>query len=234
LEQGIARDLQVGLGDELVFDVQGVPIATRVASVREVEWRRIQPNFFVVFPDGVLEDAPAMHVLVLHVRSSGESARLQREVVKAFPNVSAIDLTLILQTVDAILGKISFVIRFLAMFTVLTGFLVLVTALLAGRYQRVQESVLLRTLGASRGQILKILLVEYFFLGLLAAMTGILLAVPAAGALAKFVFHTPFAPEPKSLLLALLIVPGVTVVTGFLMSRGVLKHPPLAILRAEG
>ena len=233
LEQGIARDLQVGLGDELVFDVQGVPIATRVASVREVEWRRIQPNFFVVFPDGVLEDAPAMRVLVLHVRSSGESARLQREVVKAFPNVSAIDLTLILQTVDAILGKISFVIRFLAMFTVLTGFLVLVTALLAGRYQRVQESVLLRTLGASRGQILKILLVEYFSLGLLAAMTGILLAVPAAGALAKFVFHTPFAPEPKSLLLALLIVPGVTVVTGFLMSRGVLKHPPLAILRTE-
>lgn len=234
LEEGIAKDLQVGLGDELVFDVQGVPITTRVASLREVEWRRIQPNFFVVFPDGVLEDAPAMHVLVMHVRSSEESGRLQREVVKAFPNVSAIDLTLVLQTVDAILGKISFVIRFLAMFTVATGCLVLVTTLLTGRYQRVQESVLLRTLGASRGQIFKILLVEYFSLGLLAALTGILLAVPAAWALAKFVFHTPFAPEPGSLLVALLIVPGITVVTGFLMSRGVLNHPPLAILRAEG
>jgi putative ABC transport system permease protein len=234
LEQGIAADLQVGLGDELVFDVQGVPIATRVASLREVEWRRIQPNFFVVFPDGVLEDAPAMHVLVMHVGSSQESARLQREVFKAFPSVSAIDLTLVLQTLDAILGKISFVIRFLAMFTVLTGLVVLVTALLSGRYQRIQESVLLRTLGASRRQVLKILLVEYFSLGLLAALTGIVLAVLAAWALAKFVFHTPFAPEPGALLVALLMVPGITVLTGFLMSRGVLHQSPLAILRAEG
>jgi putative ABC transport system permease protein len=234
LEQGIAKDLQAGLGDELVFDVQGVPVTTRVASLREVEWRRIQPNFFVVFPVGVLESAPAMHVLVMHVASSGESARMQREVVKAFPNVSAIDLTLVLQTVDAILGKISFVIRFLAMFTVLTGFLVLVTALLTGRYQRIQESVLLRTLGASRGQIVKILLVEYFSLGLLAGLTGILLAVFAAWALAKFVFHTPFAPDAIPLLIALLIVPGITMITGFAMSHGVLNQPPLAILRAEG
>jgi putative ABC transport system permease protein len=234
LEQGIAKDLQVGLSDKLVFDVQGVPITTRVASLREVEWRRIQPNFFVVFPKGVLESAPAMHVLVTHVASSEESARMQREVVKAFPNVSAIDLTLVLQTVDAILGKISFVIRFLAMFTVLTGLLVLVTALLTGRSQRIQESVLLRTLGASRGQIFKILLVEYFALGLLAALTGILLAVLAAGALARFVFHTSLAPEAVPLVMALLIVPGITVITGFLMSRGVLNQPPLAILRAEG
>jgi putative ABC transport system permease protein len=234
VEQGIARDLQVGLGDELVFDVQGVPITTRVASLREVEWRRIQPNFFVVFPRGVLESAPAMHVLVTRVASSPESARMQSEVVKAFPNVSAIDLTLVLQTVDAVLVKISFVIRFLAMFTVLTGFLVVVTALLTGRYQRLQESVLLRTLGASRGQIFRILLVEYLMLGLLAAFTGIVLAVLAAWALARFVFHTPYAPEAIPLLLALLIVPAITVSTGFLMSRGVLNHPPLAILRAEG
>ena len=233
VEQGIARDLHVGLGDELVFNVQGVPIATRVASLREVEWRRIQPNFFVVFPDGVLEDAPAMHVLVMHVASSRQSAQLQREVVKAFPNVSAIDLTLVLQTVDAILGKISFVIRFLAMFTVATGLMVLVTALWTGRYQRVQQSVLLRTLGASRGQILAILLVEYFALGALAALTGILLAVPAVWTLSRNVFHVSFALSPGALLCAFLIVPAITIVTGFLMSRGVLNQPPLALLRED-
>jgi len=165
LEQGIAKELGVGLGDEIIFDVQGVPVKTRVASLRTVEWRRIQPNFFVVFPRGSLDDAPAMHVLVTRVASSEESARMQREVVTAFPNISIIDLTLVLQTVDSILGKISFVVRFMAMFTVLTGLLVLVSALVTGRYQRVRESVLLRTLGASRGQILKILVVEYFALG---------------------------------------------------------------------
>jgi putative ABC transport system permease protein len=233
VEQEIAKDLQVGLGDELVFDVQGVPVTTRVASLREVEWRRIEPNFFMVFPRGVLESAPAMHVLVTRVDSSQASARMQRAVVKAFPNVSVIDLTLVLQTVDAILGKISFVIRFMAMFTVLTGLLVLVSALAAGRYQRVQESVLLRTLGASRGQILKILLVEYLALGFLAALTGILLAVIAAWALMRFVFHTPFAAEWESVLIPLVLAPGITAVAGFLMSRGILSQSPLSILRAE-
>jgi putative ABC transport system permease protein len=140
---------------------------------------------------------------------------------------------LVLQTIDAILGKISFVIRFMAMFTVLTGLLVLLSALAAGRYQRVQESVLLRTLGASRGQILKILLVEYFAHGFLAALTGILMAVIAAWALTRFMFHTPFVLDWKSVLIPLVLVPGITALTGFLMSRGILSRSPLSILRTE-
>jgi len=233
LEQEIAKELQVGLGDQIVFDVQGVLVTARVASLREVDWRRTQPNFFVVFPRGVLERAPATHVLLTSVSSSEESARLQREVVKAFPNVLAIDLLLVLQTLDSILGKISFVIRFMAMFTVLTGLLVLVGSLVTSRYQRVQESTLLRTLGASRGQILKILAVEYLSLGLLAAFTGILLAMMATWGLTKFVFHVRFALEGSPLLVALLVVPSLTVLTSLLTSRGILNHPPLAILRAE-
>jgi len=233
VEDGIAKELQIGLGDEVTFDVQGVPLKTRVASLREVDWRRVQPNFFVVFPRGALESAPAMHVLVTRVASSEESARLQREVVGKFPTVAAIDLTLVLQTLDSILTKISFVIRFMAMFTVLTGLLVLVGALVTGRYQRIQESILLRTLGASRGQIFRVLLVEYLALGLLAALTGVLLATAAAWALSAFVFKASFVLPLAPLFVALLAVPALTVVTGLLMSRGVLNHPPLAILRAE-
>ena len=234
VEEGIAKELGVGLGDQIVFDVQGIPVTTRVASLRTVEWRRIQPNFFVVFPRGSLDDAPAMHVLVTRIASSDESARMQREVVKAFPNVSIIDLLLVLRTVDSILGKISFVVRFMAMFTVLTGLLVLVSALVTGRYQRIRESILLRTLGASRGQILKILVVEYFALGFLAALTGILLAILAAWALAAFVFKVTFVVAILPLAIALFVVPAITVITGLLISRGILNQPPLAILRAEG
>jgi putative ABC transport system permease protein len=234
LEREIARDLGVKLGDELKFDIQGVPVTTRVASLREVEWRRIQPNFFVVFPKGALDDAPAMHALVTRVGTSELSGRLQRETVQAFPNVSVIDLTLILKTVDSILTKISFVIRFTAMFTVLTALFVLVSALLTGRYQRMRESVLLRTLGASRAQIVKILAAEYLSLGVLAATTGILLAEAFAAALAKLVFQTPFHLEIRPLLAAFAIVPALTVFIGLLASRGVLDHPPLEVLRTEG
>ena len=150
LERDIARDLGVGLGDKIIFDVQGVPVAGRVASLRAVNWRRMQPNFFVLFPAGVLESAPSIGVLLTRVASSAESGQLQRKVVETFPNVSVIDLTFVLQTVDAILSKVSFVMQFMALFTVLTGVLVLAGALVSGHFQRVRESVLLRTLGASR------------------------------------------------------------------------------------
>jgi putative ABC transport system permease protein len=233
VEEGVAKELHVGLGDELGFDLQGVPINGRIASLRQVDWRRIQPNFFIVFPRGVLEDAPATDVLVTHIDSADQSAHVQSTVVTKFPNVSIIDLRLVLQTVDSILTKISFVVRFMAMFTVLTGLLVLAGALLTGRYQRVQESILLRTLGGSRKQILRILLVEYLSLGLLAALTGIFLSIGAAWALCHFVFHMQFALAFLPLLAALVLVPGLTVFTGMMMSRGVLNQPPLAILRGE-
>ena len=221
------------MGDEVTFDIQGVPLKTRIASLREVDWRRVQPNFFVVFPRGVLEGVPMMRVLVTRVNSTEQSATLQREVVSKFPSVSVIDLTLILQTLDSILGKIAFVIRFMAMFTVLTGLLVLVGALMTGRFQRIQESILLRTLGASRAQILRVLLVEYASLGVLAALTGVLLAAAASWALSVWVFKMAFAPPLWPLLGPLLGVPALTMLTGLLMSRGVMNHPPLSILRAE-
>jgi putative ABC transport system permease protein len=233
VEEGLAKTLKVSLGDELVFDIQGVAIKTVVASLREVDWRRLQPNFFVVFPLGVLEEAPSFHILVTRVGSSVKSAELQRALVKRFPNVSTIDLTLVLQTVDSLLSKISFVIRFMALFTVGTGLIVLVASILAGRYQRLQESVLLRTLGASRRQILCILVIEYFTLGSLASLTGILLSVAASWGLAVFVFKIHYSFSITPLVVAMLVLSGLTVFTGLLTSRGICDHPPLEVLRSE-
>ncbi len=233
LEEGLAGDLRVGLGDQIVFDVQGIPVTTRVASLRAVNWRRMEPNFFILFPAGALEQAPGTDVLVTRVDSSAQSAQLQRAMVKAFPNVSVIDLTLIVQTLDAIVAKVFFVIRFMALFTVLTGVLVLASALVTGHFQRMRESVLLRTLGASNGQVFGILLVEYVGLGVVAALTGVILALGGAWALAQFVFHVRFAPQAAPVVLALVIVPLLTVGIGLLMSRGILKRPPLELLRAE-
>jgi len=107
-----------------------------------------------------------------------------------------------------------------------------VGALLTGRYQRIQESVLLRTLGASRAQIRQILAVEYVSLGVLAALSGSLLAVVGGWATARWVFHLGFAVETAPLVVAFLAVPSLTLVTGLLSSRGVLTHPPLAVLRS--
>ena len=233
VEEGIAKEMGLSVGDKLGLDVQGLPMEARVTSLRQVDWHRVEPNFFLLFPPGALEEAPATYVLLTQVSSAEKSAHLQRALVQKFPNIAAIDLTLILQTLDAILSKISFAVRFMALFTVATGLLVLAGAILTGRYQRMRESILLRTLGASRAQILQIQLVEYFCLGFLAALTGILLALAASWSLAMFVFHVGFVlfvPPPLIGLLAVLLL---TMGMGMLMGRGLAKQPPLELLRQE-
>jgi len=234
LEQGIARELNVGLGDEIIFDVQGISMKTRVANLRRVDWRRLQANFFVVFPTGVLEDAPGFSIITTRVKDSAESAAMQRAVVQRYPNVSTIDFTLVLRVVEGIVSKISFAIQFMAMFTVLTGVILLITAVLNSRFQRLRETVLLRTLGASSGQLLRIQVIEFLLLGLLASLTAILLAVASQWLLVKFVFKIEFSLPIAHLAAAIAINSALTVIVGLTASRSVLKRPPLEVLRAEG
>ena len=233
LEKDIAADLDVTIGDSIVVDVQGVPMPTRVASLRDVNWQRVQPNFFIVFPSGVLEEAPQFYVIVTRASSPEISAKVQQSVVRQFPNVSAIDLALVLRTVESILDKISFVIRFMAVFSILTGLIVLIASISTTRFQRVQESVLLRTLGAKRRQISQILALEYLYLGAFSAISGLLLSLISSWALAKFVFHTPLAVPFFPLVLTIIAVIFLTILLGLLNSRGVVNRPPLEVLRAE-
>jgi putative ABC transport system permease protein len=137
---------------------------------------------------------------------------------------------LVLDTIDAVVRKVSFVIRFMALFTIATGFIVLGASILTGRYQRVRETILLRTLGASRQQVHRILVAEYTLTGVLSALTGVLLAEGAAWALSRFVFHARFEIAVLPGLLALLVVSTATVAIGLLANRGVLDRPPLQVL----
>lgn len=233
ISENLVRDMQVGVGSKIVFNVQGARLETEVGSIRKVNFGRIQPMFQVVFPAGVLEAAPQFHVVVSRVSSAEQSARFQSALVRDFPNVSAIDATQILKSVDEVLRKVSFVIRFMAMFSILTGLLVLLSSVYQGKYARVRESVLLRTLGASRRQILTINALEYFLLGSLACLGGLLLSVGGAWALAKFAFQMPFDPDWSPLALTFGIITALTVLIGLFNSREVVSKPPLEVLRAE-
>ncbi|GAB3509895.1 ABC transporter permease [Spirosoma knui] len=234
IEKGFLDRMHLKLGDTLNFNVQGAPIPVIVGGTREVDWNRVQTNFLVVFPSGVLEQAPQFHVLMTKVSSNQASAVLQRGLVSRFPNVSAIDLGLILKTVDEILDQISFVIRFMALFSILTGLLVLASSVIISKYQRLRESVLLRTLGASRNQILRITALEYGLLGLLAALSGILLSIAGTWGLARFVFEVPYRPDLVPLVVISAVVTALTILIGVFNSREVLVRPPLDVLRSEG
>lgn len=233
VEEGYARRGHLHLNDRLLFNVQGIPMLTVIKSLRSVNYNRLQTNFLVVFPAGVLEQAPQFYVLITRVPNGRVSARFQHWIVKNFPNVSVIDLALILAVINELLSKIGFVIRFMAGFSIITGLIVLVASVRISKYQRIQESVLLRTLGASRKQILTITALEYFFLGALAAATGILLSLMASWALAKYTFDSAFVPQLLPIVVIFSLISLLTVVIGLLNSYAVLNKPPLEVLRRD-
>jgi putative ABC transport system permease protein len=217
----------------ITWDVQGVRIPTRVTSVRQVDWQRLEPNFFAVFPTSVLEGAPHSWVLLARTPDAPSRARVQRDVVEQYPNVALLDLTQVQEAIDEVLGRVAAVIRFLAGFSVATGFIVLLGAVLTSRLQRIRESVLLRTLGATRRQVGAILLAEYLSLGLLASVAGIGLAAGAGWALARWLFKVDFAVPVPSLLLLALAVTVLAGAVGWWASREVFRHTPLEALREE-
>ena len=233
LDDGFAESNDIKIGDTMIFNVQGSVVSTIVGSFRDVDWGRVQTNFLVVFPTGVLEQAPMFHVLVTRIENKDESARFQQHLVQRFPNVTVIDLSAVLNIVSQIIDKVGFIIRFMAAFSIFTGLIVLIASVLISKYQRIQESVLLRTLGASRKQIFYITALEYFFLGALAAATGMFLSLGVSWLVAKFMFETEFVLNWVPLLLVFLSVCFLTVFIGLINSRAVVTRPPLEILREE-
>jgi putative ABC transport system permease protein len=233
LADGFAEALDVDLGDEIVFNVQGTLLKTYVGSLRKIEFNSMMTRFFIVFPHGVLEQAPQFQVLVTKSPDVATTARYRSEVVRTFPNVSVVDLASILVALNEILNKVAYVVRFMAIFCILTGLIVLLSSLMLSKYQRIKESVLLRTLGARRSQVLRINAVEYALLGGLSAATGIVIALLSSWLLAKFQFELDFEIQWLPVLVVFLFVTLLTLFIGLLNTREVVNKPPLEVLRKE-
>lgn len=234
LEKGFGEGNGMKVGDELIFNVQGRPIKTYIGSFRDVKFNQVSTNFLVLFPSGVLEQAPKFHVIITKTQNDRQAADVQSEIVREFPNISIINLGTIVETLEDILGKISFVIQFMAFFSIATGILVLISSLIISKYQRMRESILLRTLGASSGIVRVINTLEYFFLGSLASLSGILLSFMATFLLGEFVFEMNFSLAWKEGLIIYLAITGLTIVLGWLNGRRIINQPPMEILRGNG
>jgi putative ABC transport system permease protein len=231
MDEGLAASLGVGIGDHITWDFYGVAIESRITSLRTVDWTNFAPNFYVVFEPGGIERAPHSLVALGRIEDAESRAALQRDLVLRYPNVSALDLAVVQEAVDAIAGKVAIAIRGLAVFGIAGGVIVLVGALATSRYQRRRESALLKTLGASKRQVASVLLTEYLALGSLAALTGVLLAVAAAWLLMEHLFQLPFGLPVAALAGVWLAVVALTLAVGFLNSRDVLRRSPLAVLQ---
>ena len=232
LEEAAARGLGVGVGGTLTFDVQGVPVTAEVASLRRVDWQSLSPNFFAILSPGALDGAPATWVVTARVPAAAE-AGLQDRVSAAFPNVTALPVREVLERAAALLAQVAFAVRWMAAFSVATGLVVVAGALAATRWERLYESVILRTLGATRGTVARAFAVEYACLGAAAGAGGTLLAAALAGIVLRLVLELPWTLEPATLALGVVAPTGVALAVGFLATFRLLGQKPLPVLRRE-
>ena len=233
ISEGMHENLEVGIGDMLIFDVQGISVTTYISGIRKVNWPQDPPNFVFVFPEGVLEQAPQIWVLTTRIDEQARAAQYQRALVNSFPNVSLIDLTLILSTINEFFDKVAFVIHFMALFSIATGLLVLAGAVINSKYLRLRENVLLRTLGALKKQITSMTLIEYGYLGFFAGFAGIALSMISGWVLAEFFFDVKFFADASGLLTIWIGIVMLTMLVGWLNTRDVIRSSPLEVLRKE-
>lgn len=230
LEQGIANDLHLKLGDTLTYDVAGVRLELEITSIRKVEWDTMRANFFAVTPPGVLDAYPASHITSFHLPSGEE--QLLNQLVREFPNLTVIDVAAVLDQVREIMNRMSHALEYVFAFSLLTGLAVLYAALVATREERVKEATLLRVLGASRRQVLQALWTEFAVIGALAALVATLAAAAMAYYLSSQVFNIPYQfnlPAAVGIMLgASLLVPAAA----WVGIRRFLNQSPRAILQS--
>jgi putative ABC transport system permease protein len=231
LSTEVAADLHVGIGDAITWNVQGATVETRIVALREVDWARFEPNFFVVFSSAGLARAPATWVVLTRVDDAAQRAGLQRDLIERFPNVTSFDVALVQRTVERVFSRVALAVRFMAGLSLTTGALVLLGAVAAGRLQRIREGALLKTLGATRRQLERMLLAEYLALGGLAAVVGIALAAAGAWAFTHWVFEIGFSVPVGPLAAVLGLTALAVAIVGVTASREVFRRTAMEVLR---
>jgi putative ABC transport system permease protein len=234
MEEGIAQSLRLKLGDELTFDIAGTPVSARITSLRKVDWDSFRPNFITLFAPGVLEAMPQTYLGAVRVAEGPASGAWLSALVQQYPNVLAIDVGEIMRQVQSIIDQVAKAVEFVFLFTLAGGLLVLQAAIAATQDERRFDAAILRTLGASRAQLNAAQIAEFLVLGSLAGLLAAGGATATGYILADRVFQIPFSANPMVWLYG--IAGGALAVTlaGWLGTRGMLRQPPLAVIRQLG
>ncbi len=229
VEEGIAKTLNIHLGDMLTYDVAGNRFSAQVTNLRKVQWDSMQVNFFVVAAPGILEDYPASFITSFHLPTDKASAA--NALIKSFTNLLMIDTEAMIEQVRHIMDQISQTMSAVFMFTLLSGLAVLYAALLATQDERIHEAAILRTLGADSHYLRRLHLSEFAVLGLLSGLFSAAGAEMLGWVLARFVLEIPYHPGIAIWLIGCLGGMSVVTLAGWLATRQVVSMPPLAILR---
>ncbi len=230
LEEGFADRFSINIGDIMEFDIQGMQLKGKVVNLRKVKWNSFQPNFFILFQKGVLDDAPKTFLASIPQMRPEEKQALQNELVKSFPNISVLDVNQTVKQILSITDRLTFAINFMASLAILAGLVVLFSIARHETHGRSWEINLLKVLGAGFGDIKKIVLLEFGFLGFLASFFAAIVSLAVSYLIAWFFFERLWSFRWEYSLFCLIAITLICVMTAMLATRKVIKQKPAGLL----
>ncbi len=230
VEEGIAKTLDIHLGDTLTYDVAGSQFSAKVANLRKVQWDSMQVNFFVLAAPGLLEDYPASYITSFHLPS--DKVQAGDALLKSFPNVLLINTEELIEQVRHIMGQIAQAMSAVFLFTLLSGLAVLYAALLSTQDERIHQTAILRTLGADSHYLRRLHLAEFAVMGALSGLFAAAGAVVLGWVLAHHVLEIPY--RFSAMIWPVGVAGGIIIVTlaGWLATRRMAQMPPLRVLQS--
>jgi len=231
-DANLARGWGVGLGDTITVNVLGRDIDLTIANLRNVEWRSLGMNFTLIASPGLLASAPHTHIATVR-GDPAQDQNLLRRITDALPNVSGIRVREALEQVAVLLGRIGTALTAVGSITLMAGALVLAGAVAAGQQRRIREAVLLKTVGATRGQILRAFLVEFGVLGIFAGILAALAGTAAAWGVVVGIMRQEWVFLPGTLALTVAGCMLLVLAFGYAGTAMALRVRPAPLLRNE-
>lgn len=229
VEEGLAKTLNLRLGDRLQFDIAGQLVEAPITSLRKLEWGSMRVNFFVILNPDMVAEMPRTWITAFHLPATVSG--FVNQLTSTFPNLTVVDIGSILKQVQDVIDQVVMAVEFLFMFTLLAGVLVLYAALMGSQDERTREAGLLRALGATRRQLSHAQWIEFALVGGLAGVLAASGATAVGWALARFIFKFDWIFDPLVWLLGLAIGIACAFAGGWISLRNVLSQPPLQTLR---
>jgi putative ABC transport system permease protein len=229
--EGVAKRLDLGVGSAVELEIGGVVHPLKVAAIYRSDGQHLASRVSFVLPQGLLKDEPATWYGGLHIDPKQVGA-MERALFVAYPSITVINLADVLDRIESVVDQITFVVRFLAGFSIFAGLMILASSIASTRFRRMREAVVLKTLGATRMRIVRTFSVEFSVLGLLAGSVGVVFANILTRVLLQKL-EVGFHIEWTATLVALVGTAVLATATGWIASYRILGLRPLEVLREE-
>ena len=229
VEEGLAKTLQLKLGDQLKFDIGGQVVDAKMTSLRKLDWNSMKVNFFVIINPPAVQELPQTWITSFHLPT--QQAAFGNQLTRDYPNLTVVDVSLMLKQVGDVLEQVIAAVEFLFVFTLAAGGLVLYAALVGSQDERAREAGLMRALGATRRQLSRAQMLEFLLVGSLAGLLAASGAAAIGWALARFIFEFPWVFNWQLWLIGAAAGAACALLGGWYGLRAVLTQPPLQTLR---